>query len=117
MASRPAGASPIRAVLFDAVGTLLELREPVGETYARAAEAHGLHISARRIGDAFQEIVAGAPPMVFPALPLVEVAAREREWRACSIVIWLRVKYRLAHTSSICSKFQGDTKYAPSKTA
>jgi FMN phosphatase YigB (HAD superfamily) len=26
-----------RAVLFDATGTLIELREPVGETYARTA--------------------------------------------------------------------------------
>ena len=30
-------------MLFDAAGTLIELREPVGETYARIAREHGYH--------------------------------------------------------------------------
>lgn len=42
-----------RAVLFDATGTLIELREKIGETYARFGRAHGVEISAWRLGQAF----------------------------------------------------------------
>jgi len=102
MGSPPRGANPLRAVLFDAVGTLLELREPVGETYARAARAHGVRISAMRIGDAFQRIVAGAPPMVFPALPSAEVAAQERDWWRAVV----RSTLRTADASAVVDDFE-----------
>ena len=64
----------IRAVLFDAAGTLIELREPVGEIYAREASAQGLSISARRLDDAFRRIFSRADPMLFPDASLDEVA-------------------------------------------
>jgi putative hydrolase of the HAD superfamily len=70
----------IRAVLFDAVGTLIELREPVGETYSRAVAEQGLRISAWRMGDAFRRMVASAGPLVFPDAEPVELPALEREW-------------------------------------
>jgi putative hydrolase of the HAD superfamily len=72
----------IRAVLLDAVGTLLRLREPVGETYARVGAAHGVQIGAWRLEDAFRRVRAAAPPLAFPSLPTALVPAREREaWR------------------------------------
>jgi putative hydrolase of the HAD superfamily len=70
----------IRAALFDAAGTLLEPREPVGEVYARRAREHGVDLSARRVGDAFRQILAGAEPMVFPDAAPPEIPALEREW-------------------------------------
>lgn len=70
----------IRAVLFDAVGTLIELREPVGETYARAAAAQGVTISAWRMGDAFRRVSTAADPLVFPDAAPEERPALEREW-------------------------------------
>lgn len=70
----------IRAVLFDAAGTLIELREPVGETYAREASAQGLSISAWRLDDAFRRVFAGADPMLFPEASLDEVADLEKDW-------------------------------------
>ena len=70
----------IRAVLFDAVGTLIELREPVGETYARAAAEQGVEISPWRMGDAFRRIMASAQPLVFPEAEPVELPALERGW-------------------------------------
>lgn len=70
----------IRAVLFDAVGTLIELREPVGETYARIAREHGVEISAWRLEDAFRRVLAQAPPMVYPEAAAADVPGREREW-------------------------------------
>ena len=72
----------IRAVLFDAVGTLLALREPVGETYARIAAAHGVRIGAWRLEEAFRRVRAQAPPLAFPGAPAEEIPARERAaWR------------------------------------
>jgi putative hydrolase of the HAD superfamily len=74
----------IRAVLFDATGTLLAPREPVGESYARLASEYGVALSARRVGDAFRRIFVQAEPMVFPEATPEEIPALEREW-------WLRV--------------------------
>lgn len=70
----------IRAVLFDAAGTLIELCEPVGETYARLARDFGVALPAWRLDDAFRRIFAGAEPMLFPDAAPGEVAALEREW-------------------------------------
>jgi putative hydrolase of the HAD superfamily len=70
----------IRAVLLDAVGTLIAPREPVGETYSRVAVGHGVRIAPWRIGDAFRRAFAAAPPPAFPEAAPEEVPARERAW-------------------------------------
>jgi len=70
----------IRAVLFDAAGTLLTPREPVGESYARLARDYGVTLSAWRVGDAFRRIFAQAEPMVFPEAAPEEIPGLEREW-------------------------------------
>jgi len=70
----------IRAVLFDAAGTLIELRETVGETYARVAREHGVEIPAWRLDDAFGRILRRAPARVFPDAAPEDVDARERDW-------------------------------------
>jgi putative hydrolase of the HAD superfamily len=72
-----------RAVLFDAAGTLIEPREPIGDTYARIAEQYGAAISAWRLDDAFARVWRAAPSMVYPGLPPDASARRERDaWRA-----------------------------------
>ena len=38
----------IHAVLFDAAGSLIRLREPVGATYAREAKGFGVDLPASR---------------------------------------------------------------------
>lgn len=70
----------IRAVLFDATGTLIEPREPIGETYARHARAHGVEISAWRLGEAFRRVFAETQPPVFPGAPDAERSDLERGW-------------------------------------
>lgn len=70
----------MRAVLFDATGTLLEPREPVGETYARLAGEYGVELPAWRVSDAFRRIFRQAPPMVFPDAPRERIGELEREW-------------------------------------
>ena len=67
-------------MLFDAAGTLLLLREPVGATYARVARAHGVELPAARLDDAFARVLAAAEPNVHPGAPLAEAAERERGW-------------------------------------
>lgn len=70
----------LRAVLFDAAGTLIETRESVGATYARLAAEHGAAISPWRLGEAFGRAMAAAPPLAFPDAAPDEIDALEREW-------------------------------------
>jgi putative hydrolase of the HAD superfamily len=67
-------------VLFDATGTLIELREPVGETYSRLGRDHGVTLPAWRLDEAFGRVLRRAPPRVFPDTAPGEIAARERTW-------------------------------------
>jgi putative hydrolase of the HAD superfamily len=67
-------------VLFDAAGTLFELRAPVGELYAEAAAHHGLAIGSWRLGDAFSRVLPQMPPMLFPDADPSVVPALERDW-------------------------------------
>ncbi len=68
------------AVLFDAAGTLIELREPVGETYARVACEHGVSIPPRRLGSTFRAAFKAAPAMVFPGASIEEICRLEKAW-------------------------------------
>ena len=55
--------SGLRAVTFDAAGTLIGVRDPVGATYARLARAHGIELSASALGQTFRAALAAAPPL------------------------------------------------------
>jgi putative hydrolase of the HAD superfamily len=70
----------LRAVLFDAAGTLFDPREPVGETYARVLAEHGAAIPAWRLEDAFARVQGRAEPMVFAGLDAQQAIPRERAW-------------------------------------
>jgi putative hydrolase of the HAD superfamily len=70
----------IRAVLFDVVGTLIELREPVGVFYSRVAQAHGISLPASHLTDAFSRVLPKAPPLVFPQVSIEEIPALEKRW-------------------------------------
>jgi putative hydrolase of the HAD superfamily len=50
------------AICFDATGTLIELKENVGEVYHRIALEHGVDLPAWRLEDAFRRILRRAPP-------------------------------------------------------
>jgi putative hydrolase of the HAD superfamily len=70
----------IRAVFFDAAGTLLALREPVGETYARFALREGIGARADALERGFRVAFARAEPLAFPHVSPRKVHALEREW-------------------------------------
>jgi putative hydrolase of the HAD superfamily len=71
---RPSG------LLLDAMGTLIGLRSSVGSTYAAAAAAHGIQVSAPAIDAAFPAIYRNAPPLAFPGLGGADLEAAERRW-------------------------------------
>jgi putative hydrolase of the HAD superfamily len=70
----------IRLVGLDAAGTLIRVAEPVGDTYARLARAHGVAVPPWRLEDAFRRVLASAPSMLFPEAAPDALAARERDW-------------------------------------
>ena len=75
-----AASRPIQAVVFDAAGTLIRPREPVGETYARFARDFGVELPPARIEEAFLRVFAAAPPNVHPGRSMAEAAVLERRW-------------------------------------
>ncbi len=73
----------IRAVVFDATGTLIEPRESVGTVYARAALAEGVRLPAWRLDDAFVRVLRSSPPLAAAAATGAnadERAAAETAW-------------------------------------
>ncbi len=68
------------AVTFDAVGTLIEPREPVGQTYARIARQHGVRLNPELLEARFREAYGNAPPLCFPDLGEEAVSHLEQEW-------------------------------------
>lgn len=70
----------LRAVLFDATGTLLETARPVGEVYAERACAHGVSLPAARLEDAFRRILAQAPALLFADAPADRIPQLEKDW-------------------------------------
>jgi putative hydrolase of the HAD superfamily len=70
----------LAAVLFDVTGTLIELAEGVGVTYARVAARHGVSVSAGRVQAAFGHAMRQATPCVFPGLGPGEIPGAERDW-------------------------------------
>src|SRR5262249_34852984 len=80
--------SPVRsaivAVGLDAGGTLVELREPVGETYARHARSLGFAADADGMERGFQLAFAAAPPLAAPrrTSPARRVDFERAWWRS-----------------------------------
>jgi putative hydrolase of the HAD superfamily len=93
---------PPRAVLFDAAGTLLRFREPVGETYRRFALDFGVDVPATRISEAFLRTISHAERMVFPAAPVERRPSLERAWWGRLV----RATFRAADSTAIFDDFE-----------
>ena len=71
----------LRALLVDAMGTLLELREPPADVYVRIAAQHGIAREREAVARALAAARIAPPPLAGVALG--DVPMREREgWRA-----------------------------------
>src|SRR5207302_11048179 len=69
------------AVFFDAAGTLIETREPVGRTYTRFARRHGLHADEADVAEGFRRSFASAPSLAFGLIESADELRRlERGW-------------------------------------
>jgi len=71
----------LKAVFFDAAGTLFEAREPVGYTYARIARQHGLSADDGAVSAGFRRAFSATPGLAFgPHRDAAEIRLLEREW-------------------------------------
>ena len=70
----------IRAVTFDAAGTLFAVAEPVGATYARSLRRRGFAADPAQIEVAFRSAFAAAPTLAFPGMSGIELDRAERAW-------------------------------------
>ena len=55
----------LRAVFFDAAGTLFDARQPVGGTYARLAREFGLEVSDAAVTAGFRRAFSNSPELAF----------------------------------------------------
>jgi len=70
----------IRTVFFDAAGTLLEVAEPVGHTYAHFARSNGLQVDPAALERSFAIALAQSPPLAFPDASSGDLSELERAW-------------------------------------
>lgn len=75
-----ARAKRIKAVTFDAAGTLMGVAEPVGESYARIAHSVGARLSAEDLDAGFREVFPQMPPMAFAPMDEASRLRCERGW-------------------------------------
>jgi putative hydrolase of the HAD superfamily len=70
----------IRAITFDAAGTLIRVADPVGETYARIARDVGATLSPAALDAAFRDLFPCMPALAFPDLDQPALDDAERAW-------------------------------------
>ena len=68
------------ALLLDAMGTLIGLRQSVGRSYAALAADFGLAADADTIDRAFPQVYRQAPPLAFPGLAGEDLRNAEIAW-------------------------------------
>jgi putative hydrolase of the HAD superfamily len=78
--STPHLAMTIKAVFFDAAGTLIKPARSVGESYAAIAAKHGKEVSSTNITERFRTCFDAAPRLAFPGATEDTLAALERDW-------------------------------------
>ena len=102
-------APAVEVVLFDAAGTLFELKRSVGETYSAAAARHGVDLPAWRLDDAFARVMRGADPMAFPEdrhFEATAVDAFERNW-------WRELVRQVLMATDSTTRFAGKAEGRP----
>ena len=72
----------IRAVCFDATGTLIEVAESVGTVYSRAALHAGIKLAAWRVDDAFERVLRHPPTLAAASTAGATRAEREAAEKA-----------------------------------
>jgi putative hydrolase of the HAD superfamily len=70
----------LKAIFFDAAGTLFKTTRPVGEIYASFARQYGVNIPLPELAARFRSCFSSAPPLAFPNVSPNEIPRLERRW-------------------------------------
>jgi putative hydrolase of the HAD superfamily len=70
----------IKAIFFDAAGTLFAVKGSVGAIYADLAHEYGKDVSITDLEAGFRRSFAAAPPMAFPGVALEQISTLEKQW-------------------------------------
>src|SRR3972149_3061202 len=70
----------IRAVFFDAAGTLIKPARRGGGSYAHFARKFGVEVSPPQLSERFRICFDASSPLAFPGAPATAIAALERDW-------------------------------------
>jgi len=70
----------IKAVFFDAAGTLMKPNRSVGESYVRFAATSGIKVSPCDLSERFRVCFGEAPRLAFPGASDESITGLEREW-------------------------------------
>ena len=70
----------MKAITFDATGTLLTVVRPVGETYAEVAMSFGVELAREDLSKGFAAEFPRMPPLAFPGSKPGEIPGLERDW-------------------------------------
>jgi len=68
------------AITLDAAGTLIEVAEPVGVTYARSAGRHGMALTPEAAAIGFRAAFASAPPLGVATPGTAQLDTYARDW-------------------------------------
>jgi putative hydrolase of the HAD superfamily len=74
------GIMAIKAIFFDAAGTLIKPLRRVGESYALVADKYGMQVSPSAISERFRVCFDESSPLAFPNAADNDIPALEREW-------------------------------------
>jgi len=69
-----------KGLLLDAMGTLIDLRQSVGSSYAALAQEQGISVDAEAIDAVFGQVLSQAPALAFTGLEAEALLAAERQW-------------------------------------
>jgi putative hydrolase of the HAD superfamily len=67
-------------IFFDAMGTLFDLRQSLGDIYGAVAAGYGVKAEPEALTRSFFQAFASAPPLAFGDCSPAELNQRERDW-------------------------------------
>src|SRR4051812_47470264 len=70
----------VKAIFFDAAGTLFTVNGSVGTIYADLARQYGKGVSVANLEAGFRRYFATAPPMAFPSASPTQIPTLEKQW-------------------------------------
>ena len=69
-----------QVIFFDAMGTLFDLKNSVGEIYQKYAQKYGVEADAKLLNDAFMQSFKSAPPLAFTTAQSITIKEQEFVW-------------------------------------